>query len=137
MSEKTVLAIDPGSSKCGMAVVRRDAKGAFELLWRLVPSRDELSGALTQAHGEHPFSLVVVGSGTKSKDVVHEVRERLPGMGILVVDEKDTSLNARERYWEHHPRRIHDIPHNTDQILFYPQQVQCLVLPWEDFYFLP
>jgi hypothetical protein len=29
----------------------------------------------------------------------------MPSMGILVVDEKNTTLQARERYWEHNPRR--------------------------------
>jgi hypothetical protein len=48
---------------------------------------------------------VIVGSGTTSKQVVHELREFLPSLGILVVDEKNTSLQARERYWEHNPRR--------------------------------
>ncbi len=105
MSDKTVLAIDPGSVKCGMAVVRRDADGELHLLWRGISSREELAGSLLRAAAANPFSLVIVGSGTKSKSIVHEVREQMPSMGILVVDEKDTSLQARERYWEHFPRR--------------------------------
>ena len=105
MNEKTVLAIDPGSSKCGMAVVSRDANGDIHLLWRVVSPRDELASNLQAAFGIHPFSLTIVGSGTKSKEVVHAVREQMPSMGILVVDEQDTSQQARERYWEHHPRR--------------------------------
>jgi hypothetical protein len=36
---------------------------------------------------------------------VSRIREYLPSMGILVVDEKDTTFQARERYWEYHPRR--------------------------------
>ena len=39
MSEKTVMAIDPGSSKCGLAVVRRDLQGKLTeggecVMWR-------------------------------------------------------------------------------------------------------
>jgi RNase H-fold protein (predicted Holliday junction resolvase) len=102
---KTVLAIDPGSSKCGMALVQRDDAGNLKLLWRAISSREKLIENLKDAEGVEPFSLVIVGSGTTSKQVVHELREELPSVGILVVDEKNTSLQARERYWEHNPRR--------------------------------
>jgi RNase H-fold protein (predicted Holliday junction resolvase) len=102
---KTVLAIDPGSSKCGMALVHRDDAGKLKLVWRAISPRDELIRNLTLAGEVEPFSLVIVGSGTTSKQVVHELREHLPSVGILVVDEKNTSLQARERYWEHNPRR--------------------------------
>ena len=105
MSAKTVLAIDPGSSKCGLAVVARDNDGKLELLWRAVAPRDQLSAHIHNAFEEYPFSLAIIGAGTKSREIVHEVREEMPSMAILVVDEKDTSLQARERYWEHHPRR--------------------------------
>lgn len=105
MSEKTVLAIDPGSVKCGMAVVRRDGTGKLSLLWRAVAPREELGRFLDDSLANFPYSLVIVGAGTKSKEIVHELRERMPSMAILVVDEKDTSLHARERYWEHNPRR--------------------------------
>jgi RNase H-fold protein (predicted Holliday junction resolvase) len=102
---KTVLAIDPGSSKCGMALVRREDDGSLKLLWSAISPRDDLIDNVTAASAAGAFSLVIVGSGTTSKLVVHELRENLPSIGILVVDEKNTSLQARERYWEHHPRR--------------------------------
>jgi RNase H-fold protein (predicted Holliday junction resolvase) len=105
MSEKTVLAIDPGSAKYGMAVVRRDASHNLEMLWRSIARKEEFAEKLREAAEVAKFSLVIVGSGTKSKDVVHAVRDFLPSMGILVVDEKDTTLQARERYWENNPRR--------------------------------
>lgn len=102
---KTVLAIDPGSSKCGMALVQRDDEGNLKLLWRAISPRAELVDHVRQAGDFEPFSLVIVGSGTTSRQVVHELRESLPSIGILVVDEKNTTLQARERYWEHNPRR--------------------------------
>ncbi|HWA82692.1 MAG TPA: hypothetical protein VG820_04630 [Fimbriimonadaceae bacterium] len=102
---KTVLAIDPGSSKCGMALVQRDDDGNIKLLWRAIAPRAELIQNVRDAAAVESFSLVIVGGGTTSKQVVHELREATPSMGILVVDEKNTSLQARERYWEHNPRR--------------------------------
>lgn len=49
--------------------------------------------------------MIIVGSGTTSKPLIADIREELPSMAILVVDEKDTTYQARERYWEHNPRR--------------------------------
>src|SRR4051812_2404481 len=101
---KTVLAVDPGSSKCGMALVQRADNGDLNLLWRKVAPRANFVEQAIEAAQVEPFSLVIVGSGTTSKQIVHELREQLPSMAILVVDERDTTLQARERYWEHHPR---------------------------------
>lgn len=105
MAEKTVLAIDPGTSKCGMALVRRDAEGNLSLLWRSIAQTEEVAEAVEEAHAQAVFSLIIIGSGTHSKQVVAKIRERHPSTGILVVDEKNTTMHARERYWEHNPRR--------------------------------
>ena len=103
--EKTVLAIDPGRAKCGLAVVRRNSDDSVELLWRKVVPASSLMEGVVGASKDHEFSMVIIGSGTSSKEVVESLREWLPSIGILVVDEKDTSIQARERYWSHNPRR--------------------------------
>ncbi|MGV3615634.1 MAG: pre-16S rRNA-processing nuclease YqgF [Fimbriimonas sp.] len=102
---RTVLAIDPGRSKCGMALVRREENGRLELVWRGVVPREDLIATLREATATAPYDLVIVGGGTGSQPVVQQIREEMPSVAILVVDERDTSLHARERYWEHHPRR--------------------------------
>jgi RNase H-fold protein (predicted Holliday junction resolvase) len=105
MADKTVLAIDPGSSKCGMALASRDSTGHVSVLWRAIAPCDDVAEKVREAQELSRFSLVVVGSGTASKQIISRIREAMPSLGILVVDEKDTSLQARERYWEHNPRR--------------------------------
>jgi RNase H-fold protein (predicted Holliday junction resolvase) len=105
MNEKVVLAVDPGSEKCGLALVRRVADAKLEILWRKVTPVGELCESMHEAFKVQSADLIVVGSGTGSRNVVHKVRESFPSMGILVVDEQETSLQARERYWEHHKRR--------------------------------
>lgn len=102
---RTVLAIDPGSSKCGMALVRRDERGKLALLWRTIVPPSELCAKLKEAAEVCAFDMVILGSGTRSKDVQHTIRSYSPSLGILVVDERDTTLQARERYWEHNKRR--------------------------------
>lgn len=105
LGEKTVLAIDPGSSKCGLAIVHRSPAGRIDLLWRTVSPTENLEKSVAEAQSTHGFSMVIIGSGTRSKEVVSRIREILPSIGLLVVDERDTTLKARERYWEHNPRR--------------------------------
>jgi len=105
LGEKTVIAIDPGSSKCGLALVHRNHEGELELLWRKIVPTGDLGPALEEAKAVREFGMVIIGSGTKSKDVIETLREKLPSIGILVVDERDTSMMARERYWIHNPRR--------------------------------
>lgn len=102
---KTVLAVDPGTAKHGMALVRRDAEGRIKALWHAVVPPEYFLPKLHEAYAVEPYALVIVGAGTGSKALLHELREHLPSMATLVVDETNTSLHARERYWESHPRR--------------------------------
>lgn len=125
MEAKTVLAIDPGSGKCGVAVVRREEDGRIRLLWHAVVPREDLCATLQRAHEEHPYHMVVVGNGTTSRPLVEEIRSELPSMGILVIDEKDTTLQARERYWEHNSR--------FGWRRFVPSTLQVPPKPYDDF----
>lgn len=104
-NNKTVLAIDPGQSKCGLAIAYRTDKEKVVLLWRSVVPAQELREAIEKAGEEFPFSLVIIGSGTRSKEIVENLRKWMPSIGVLVVDERDTTIQARERYWLHNPRR--------------------------------
>jgi len=105
LGERIVLAVDPGSSKCGLAIVKRSASGKIDLVWRKIVATEIVCDELKEAHTIAPYNLLIVGSGTTSKSLVARLRDEMPGVGILVVDEKDTSMQARERYWVHHPRR--------------------------------
>ena len=73
--------------------------------WRKISPRPDLAVSIKEALSAFAIDLVIVGNGTKSKEIVSEIRELAPSMGVLVVDEKDTTMQARERYWEHNPRR--------------------------------
>lgn len=104
-SIKTVLAIDPGNSKCGLALAQRDGEGKISLLWSSIAPKEQIPAMLEEAHRVAHFSMVIVGSGTTSKPLVAAIRQAMPSMAILVVDEKDTTLQARERYWEYNMRK--------------------------------
>ena len=105
MIKKTVLSIDPGTAKCGMALVQRGEDMAIKLLWHDVVPIDAVIVKLHEAYIVEEFHLVIIGDSTGSKKVKTDLRRHLPSMGILVVDEKETTIQARERYWEYNPRK--------------------------------
>lgn len=100
-----MLAIDPGTGKCGMSLVTRDASGELKLLWTAIVPPEGLVPKLHEAYAVQGYEMIIAGGGTGHKAVVQMIREHLPGMALLIVDEKNTSQQARERYWEHHPRK--------------------------------
>jgi RNase H-fold protein (predicted Holliday junction resolvase) len=110
-----VIAVDPGRSKCGLAVVRRRQDGpgsrtaaqdtdAFEVLHRAVIIAEELAAGLTQLAAQfHPDALIV-GNGTSCRQVLETAR----GLGlprVELVDERFSSLDARRRYFRDNPPR--------------------------------
>lgn len=125
MIEKTVLAIDPGTRKCGMAVVRRVADDEVDLLWHAVVPTEAIVPKLHEAYAAAEFRMIIIGGGTHSKQVVSAIREHLSSMAILVVDEKDTTFEARERYWEYNRRR--------GWRRFVPATLTVPPEPWDDY----
>ena len=105
MSKKTVLSVDPGTSKCGMALVQRGEDGTIKLLWHAVVPSDAVIVKLHEAYIVEEFHLVIIGDSTGSKKLKTDLRRHLPSMGILIIDEKETTIQARERYWEYNPRK--------------------------------
>src|SRR5690606_16764204 len=89
--EKTILAIDPGTRKCGFALVQRNTEGKLSLLWRTIKPTEEASDAMHEAMNVANYSMVVVGKGTSSKELVSKLREEFPSIGVLMVDEENTS----------------------------------------------
>ncbi|MDR7529500.1 MAG: resolvase [Armatimonadota bacterium] len=94
----TVLAIDPGREKCGLAVVRPG-----RVLHREVVARDRLAWRVAELAGEYAVHVVVVGDATGSQEVLREVS----GLGrpVETVPERGSSLEARRRYFRDHPAR--------------------------------
>ena len=76
-----------------------------QILFRKVVPTEDLGTEVQEINDQLLPDLVVVGDGTKSKDIQVRIRSALPGKSLLVVDEKDTSVRARERYWIENPRR--------------------------------
>lgn len=88
-----------------MALVQRTEEGVIKLLWHDVVPVEAVIVKLHEAYIVEEFHLVIIGDSTGSKKVKTDLRRHLPSMGILVIDEKETTIQARERYWEYNPRK--------------------------------
>jgi RNase H-fold protein (predicted Holliday junction resolvase) len=95
---KPILAVDPGTGKCGVALVMPDGKAVRQA----VTSTDRLSELVREWDASE--LTAVVGKGTGHQQAVAALREA--GVKrIELVEEKGTSLLARQLYWEAHPPR--------------------------------
>ena len=92
--EIVVIAIDPGTHKCGVAVLT----GAGEVTFKDIISRDDVVGKVKAWHDRYPGSVVVVGAATQGKAVMNELSERV-GIEADIVDESNTTDEARELFW--------------------------------------
>ena len=95
---RSILAIDPGREKCGVAVLASDGR---VLVQRVVMTAalDAAVGALIRAYEPN----VIMGNGTTSADAKKRV-EAL-GVPVTLVDEYRTTDAAKCAYWKAHPPR--------------------------------
>ncbi|AGY59820.1 hypothetical protein [Gloeobacter kilaueensis] len=94
-----ILGIDPGRSKCGLAVVGLDRK----LYYRSVVSGDELLAQVGRLLGELPISTLVIGDQTTSTYWQEQIKRAFPEVRLVAVAERYSSEEARKRYWDLHP----------------------------------
>jgi RNase H-fold protein (predicted Holliday junction resolvase) len=96
----TVLGLDPGTRKCGYAVVT--GVHARPLALGIVPI-ETLAERLREVIAATPVALAAIGRGTNAAVVAEVVRSL--GVAFELVDERETSLLARARFFVDHPPR--------------------------------
>lgn len=100
-----VLAIDPGRMKCGVAVVKRGASGgSSHTLYRGVIDTGAVPDVILELARAHNPDMILIGDGTNSAALVRAVEDLGPA-SVKVVDEKFTTLQARNRYFAENPPR--------------------------------
>lgn len=116
-----LLAIDPGTAKCGVAVVRSDG----HVLYRaIVPTGAivEQTQSLIAAH--QPF-LIICGNGTGAKPIIQALQAAQFAVPIQLVDESHTSEAARIRF----------VRENRPPLLqrLLPRSLRTPWLPYDDY----
>ena len=92
-----IAGLDPGSSKCGLVLADSSQGQVLEAAILPPPA----SQALLQAWQQRGLARVILGNGTSS----HAWRPLLRQLNLelTLVDERGSSLAARQRYWELDP----------------------------------
>jgi RNase H-fold protein (predicted Holliday junction resolvase) len=93
---QTVIAVDPGSAKCGIAVVSSPPTVIIERL--VVPAERLVESVRRRVDSNPAAQTILVGDGTGSRAAIHALAEADPQIAVVAVDEKSTSERARERY---------------------------------------
>jgi hypothetical protein len=99
LTRQELLAVDPGRSKWGWAVVDRDGN----CLLREVTPASEAFHRIQEIAQTRPISRILLGDRTGSA----EARRHLEGLGLPLemVSEHMTTLIARQLYRRDHPPR--------------------------------
>jgi RNase H-fold protein (predicted Holliday junction resolvase) len=99
----TILAIDPGTEKCGVAMIAQD----MSIIERRILSPSQLEHWVRRKVSERPDCVVVLGEGTGRSAIKRLLGDVLQELGKKAesISEKDTSQLARVLYFELNPPR--------------------------------
>lgn len=99
MTQSTILGFDPGRDKCGLAVMGQERQLYFH---QVVPAREVIATVQVICHS-YSISLLVMGDQTTAKRWKQQLSKELDSISIVMVDERYSSLAARDRYWQMYP----------------------------------
>ena len=98
-SKELILGVDPGRSKTGVALVT--AGGEIKNTEVLLMA--DFTGALKEFLGQQEVSLCVMGNGTTAAAMKAALHELLPSVEIILIDEANSTEEARALYWQLNP----------------------------------
>ncbi|WP_298615499.1 pre-16S rRNA-processing nuclease YqgF [uncultured Thermosynechococcus sp.] len=92
-----LLGFDPGRDKCGLALARGQEVVCYEVV-----AGDRAIARVQEWHAVYPFEQVIVGNQTTSRQWQRQLQEVL-AVEVIAVDERNSTLEARDRYWQFFP----------------------------------
>ena len=95
-----LISIDPGKCKCGLVLVDLEKKTVDQAI---VLNTEFLPSYVKNLNGSENISKVLIGNGTTSRQNI----EKLDFIrnDLIIVEEKNTTLRAKKRYFEIFPTR--------------------------------
>ncbi len=95
-----ILGFDPGRDKCGLAVMGKER----QLLYHQVVTSQEAIATLRSLCQQFAIQTLVMGNQTTAKSWKQKLSSELPAsLPIVLVDERYSTLEARDRYWQMYP----------------------------------
>jgi RNase H-fold protein (predicted Holliday junction resolvase) len=99
--EEIIIAIDPGTKKCGYAVVDFN----LTVLQREVTSTEGIIKIIEDSFNVYKIDEVILGNGTNYKNIEKRLKNHFPKLKIILIKEEFSTLEARKKYFEAHPPR--------------------------------
>lgn len=99
MDIQTILGLDPGRDKCGVAVMQDNN----QVLFHQVVNSDRAIATIKQLAQKYAIDLIVMGDGTTSKSWQKQLESNLSSVSVTTVNEANSSLEAQDRYWIMYP----------------------------------
>ncbi|MEL6138568.1 MAG: resolvase [Cyanobacteria bacterium J06628_6] len=122
VAQPVILGFDPGRYKCGLAIVGVDRT----LHCHQVVEAETAVEQVQKLRQDYPISLIVMGDQTGSQLWKQRLANLQDAPSIILVDERNSSLEARDRYWEMFPpkglgglipKELRPIPRPIDDIV--------------------
>lgn len=99
LSQPVILGFDPGRQKCGLAIMGLDRM----LCYQQVVAADAVIDEIATLRRRFPISMIVLGDQTASQGWKDMLGQLPDPPRIMLVDERYTTLEARDRYWQMYP----------------------------------
>ena len=99
--EEIIIAIDPGTKKCGYAVVDSN----LSVLQREVTSTEGIIKTIEDSFKVYKIDEIILGNGTNYKNIEKRLKNHFPQLKIILIGEDFSTLEARKKYFEAHPPR--------------------------------
>ncbi|WP_298703002.1 hypothetical protein [uncultured Veillonella sp.] len=103
LARGTLIAIDPGREKTGMALIKSTDGGLLEKV--IVPTEEVPAYCQKWLQKDRSVEIIVCGNGTNHAKVSNAVKEAVQSYGknVVLTDEAHTTEEARRRYFEYNP----------------------------------
>lgn len=97
-----IIGFDPGRDKCGVAVSNNDK----QIIYHQVLSSADAIATIQQLCDLYQPDCLVMGNQTTSQQWQQQIKDKLKlSIPILMVDERNSTVEARERYWKMYPAK--------------------------------
>jgi RNase H-fold protein (predicted Holliday junction resolvase) len=121
LEKRLFLGFDPGRDKCGVAVLDHDRT----VYCHAVVAAAEAIAKIQDLCQHHTIQILVMGNQTTAKQWQQRLAQEI-SVPIEFVDERYSTLQARDRYWEMFPPKglirlipkgMRDVPRPIDDIV--------------------
>ncbi|MBD0337050.1 MAG: Holliday junction resolvase RuvX [Cyanobacteria bacterium Co-bin13] len=120
LSQPAILGFDPGRQKCGLAIMGLDRV----LRHQEVVQAESALDAIQALRQQYPISIIVMGNQTTAKTWKAKIADLPDTPRVMLVDERYSTLEARDRYWQMYP------PKGVGRLL--PQSLRKIPRPIDD-----